>query len=353
MHREWLPWCRRVSDPSVETGLKFRLGRVPVLVRPVFFLIPLLGAFQLPPVQIAIWAVIVFFSVLLHELGHAWAMQAFGFAPSVELHGMGGLTHWPRGAQPTAAMNLAVSLAGPGIQLLLGVAVWWLARDLALSQNVRFVAGQLVWVNIGWALVNLLPILPWDGGNSLDAFIRVLTRSQLRNKIVGGVSMVGGVAAIAFALEKRQVLFGYFGLMGVVHGWRRWQSPPQKSFSQLVAESDDQTLRTAFEQQLAAGDLVSVDHITTQLFGQKRYALAEALLRELVTRRHDARAAYNLACTLCRLERLDEAEAALEQAVELGLQNPQMLLTDEDLAPLRGRADFQALAAKVSQPPPP
>ena len=342
-----------MSDPTPETGLKFRLGRIPVLVRPVFFLIPLLGAFQLPPVQIAIWAVIVFFSVLLHELGHAWAMQAFGFAPSVELHGMGGLTHWPERAAPSAAVNLAVSLAGPGIQLLLGLAVWGLSRTLALSPMLSFVAGQLVWVNIGWALVNLLPILPWDGGNSLDAFIRVLTKSPIRNKVVGGVSMVGGVAAIAFALKKEAVLFGYFGLMGVVHGWRRWQSPPQKSFSELLAESDDQAVRTAFDERLEAGDLVSVDLITTELVGRKRYILAASLLHELVLRRSDARAAYNLACTFCQLARFDEAEAMLERAIVLGLQNPNMLVTDEDLAPLRGRADFQALAAKVSQSPRP
>lgn len=347
MHGEWLSWCKAVSESTSPTGLKFRIGRIPVLVRPVFFLIPLLGSFQQPPAQIAIWAGVVFFSVLLHELGHAWAMQLFGFAPSVELHGMGGLTHWPANAEPTAAKSLMVSLSGPGIQVLLGVVVWLTARNVELPPLLRSVASQLVWVNIGWALINLLPILPWDGGNSLDAFIRVVSTSTLRGKIVGGISMVGGVAAIAFALSQQSVLFGYFGLMGVMHGWRRWQAGPPKSFAERVAQSDDAAIREAFTHLLSAPDLLPVDHLTTELFKAQRYELAAQLLRTVVEQRRDSRAAYNLACTLCRMRRLDEAQAALEQSVALGLVNAKMVLTDDDLAPLRGRADFQALAQKL------
>jgi Zn-dependent protease len=338
-----------VSDLSQETGLHFHIGRIPVLVRPVFFIVPLIGAFQLGAAQVAIWAAVVFVSVLLHELGHAWAMRAFGFEPAIELHGMGGATHWPPNASPTAKMHLLVSLSGPGIQLVLGVLVLVASRAMTLSPTLAFVAQQLVWVNIVWALVNLLPILPWDGGQSLDAFIRLVSKSPLRNKIVGGVSMVGSVAVIAAAVKFSAILLGYLGFMGIMNGWRRWQAAPARSFAQSVAESDDAALRAFFDQQMVAGDLVVLDTLTTTLFGLKRYALAEVLLRELAEQKHDARAAFNLACTLCKLNRLDEAQAAVERALEYALPNPEMIFTDDDLAPLRGRADFQALGTRLKE----
>lgn len=326
-----------MATEAQESGLQFRLGRIPVAVRPVFFLIPVIGAYRLGVVEVLIWAAIVFFSVLLHELGHAWAMQAFGFSPSIVLHGMGGFTRWGHDRRPTAGVDLLVSLSGPGIQLAFAVLVFVLSRTLTLSPRLAGIASQLVWVNVLWPIVNLLPILPWDGGQSLDAFIRLVSDTPLRRKIVGGTSMFGGGLAIAYALYSVNFLLGYFGAMGVLNGWQRWKPPepqPQLSADEALAAADDASIRAAVESRLAAGELDVAHDFSARLFKAGRFELVEGLLRMMVEQHRDSKAAYNLACTLCRLNRLDEAKAMIEQAITLGYQVTPALLTDDDLAPL-------------------
>lgn len=56
---------------------------------------------------------------------------------------------------------------------------------------------------------------------------------------------------------------------------------------------------------------------------------------------------YNLACSLCLLERPDEALDALEIAAELGYDDPVHLLEDEDLASLRSDPRFVELVRKL------
>jgi len=347
-----------MAETSEESGLRFQLGRIPVLVRPVFFLIPVIGAYRQGWAQVLIWAAVVFGSVLLHELGHAWAMQAFGFNPNIVLHGMGGFTRWNGEQQrrPSAGVDLLVSLAGPGIQLTFAVLVYVSSRFIDLSPAVAGVVSQVVWVNVLWPVVNLLPILPWDGGQSLDAFIRLVSDTPLRPKIVGGTSMLGGGLALAYAVYSFNALFGYFGVMGLMNGWRVWKPPPPveaetpTNVDQALAATDDETIRAAVEERLKSKDLEVVHDISTRLFQAGRFALVETLLRMTLGQHPDPKAAYNLACTLCHLNRLDEAQAMLEEAVRLGYDEQHTLLTDEDLAPLRGRADFQALAAPRAVP---
>jgi tetratricopeptide (TPR) repeat protein len=56
---------------------------------------------------------------------------------------------------------------------------------------------------------------------------------------------------------------------------------------------------------------------------------------------------YNLACSLCLLERTDEALAALEDSVRGGYDDVEHLLEDEDLVPLAGDPRFQALVKRL------
>ena len=67
---------------------------------------------QTPPLELIIWIAVVFVSILVHELGHAFTQRHFGGQPWITLYGMGGLAscddcdrrpsepdpHQPRGA---------------------------------------------------------------------------------------------------------------------------------------------------------------------------------------------------------------------------------------------------------------
>ena len=74
------------------------------------------------------------------------------------------------------------------------------------------------------------------------------------------------------------------------------------------------------------------------------YAGAKRQYRLVLALHEDARARYNLACALARQGRGDEAMAELKHAVELAPERyRKMAPADDDLASLRGRADFEGL----------
>jgi Zn-dependent protease len=151
----------------------FSILGVPVRVELFFIISVVLLGSNLKPKYLLQWALIVFVSVLVHELGHAMAFKAIGQSPRVVLTGFVGLTY---GSAPigSRAARIMVSLAGPFTQMLvLGVPAYVL-RDSswALESFDRYwFLDQLVFVSIAWALFNLLPILPLDGGHVLEAIV--------------------------------------------------------------------------------------------------------------------------------------------------------------------------------------
>src|SRR5690606_34069820 len=66
-------------------------------------------------------AAVAFLSVLVHELGHAFAGRAFGLKASITLHMMGGATLFMPGTQLSRGRDILVSAAGPFAGLALGV----------------------------------------------------------------------------------------------------------------------------------------------------------------------------------------------------------------------------------------
>lgn len=162
-------------------NLSFRLGKIPVRIQPSFFVVAVVFGLTLEdPALVAAWALIVFVSVMLHELGHATMGLAFGLQPAIDLHGMGGTTSWSAAKPLTTARRVAISLAGP----FAGFAVAAVVR-YALGPRVfpptpigDFVYRNLLFVNFVWGLVNLLPMLPLDGGNVMTQLLQALTKGR-------------------------------------------------------------------------------------------------------------------------------------------------------------------------------
>jgi stage IV sporulation protein FB len=146
----------------------FNLGKIPVTVHLWFLLVGvfLMGNVTSPPLVI-LWLVIFFASVLAHELGHAFAGIAFGLEPRIELHGMGGTTSW-RHKNVSAAKKITISLAGPAVGIFFGGLLYFF-QSAVLGENPSLMAEQavswIIFVNLIWGLLNLLPMLPLDGGN--------------------------------------------------------------------------------------------------------------------------------------------------------------------------------------------
>jgi membrane-associated protease RseP (regulator of RpoE activity) len=187
--------------------LAFRLFGIPVQVNAFFLLTAVIlgprgqrGSWML---LAAVWVVIVFVSVLLHELGHALVVKAFGRTPSIQLHAFGGLTAWRGALSP--GRRVLVGLAGPGVGIVVGVVA--LVPMILLTATERHgllatLVQYVVWVNLGWGLLNLLPMLPLDGGAVMAAGFEAVSRDR-GVQIARVISLVLAVGFAILALLSR------------------------------------------------------------------------------------------------------------------------------------------------------
>src|SRR3954468_5209010 len=204
---------------SSMSGPRFRIGGTTVIVEPVFFIITALLGFNLGTLpRILTWMVVVFVAVLVHELGHAAAFQAFGSKAEVRLYGMGGVTS---GAVQPPGRNVIVSQAGPFAGLLLvGVPAIALRRSTTADSGLWSLALDLaVWAAVGWSVLNLMPILPLDGGQVMAQVLQKLLgeRGRVASHVV---SMVVAGAGGVLAWKSGDGFLAIFALFFVGENYR-------------------------------------------------------------------------------------------------------------------------------------
>lgn len=142
------------------------------------------------------WMVAVFLSILIHELGHAIAMRNFGDRRvGIVLYAFGGLA---QGSSHLARReDLIVSAAGPGLQILVGLAVGW---SITLWHVPSLWLGEMLdaftVVSLFWALLNLIPIVPLDGGRLCLAWLGAGKQRQALT-----ISLVCAVVLALFSFQ--------------------------------------------------------------------------------------------------------------------------------------------------------
>jgi len=212
-----------------------RLWGIPLRIHPTWLVILLIStvAFQrdYQPAgsggDLMVWglafltALLLFVSVLLHELGHSLVALSQGVkVRSITLFLLGGVASvdresaTPMGAALVAAAGPAVSLALAGLFLALRVPAGQLAPGLGQM------ALQLGLLNLTLGLFNLLPGLPLDGGLLLKALVWQISGSQRR-----GIQVANGcgrfLSFMALGLGTWMLLKGNGGpgLWLLVLGW--------------------------------------------------------------------------------------------------------------------------------------
>ncbi|MGA1826319.1 MAG: TPR end-of-group domain-containing protein [bacterium] len=128
-------------------------------------------------------------------------MRAFGYSPRIELCHMGGLTYWGDTPSPSPLEKTIVSLAGPVFGLFMGGVVWYTRSIfLYISGTYGYILFRnLLWVNVGWGALNLLPMLPLDGGGFMEAIFHALTQRS-NNPSVYRLSIVISAITTGLAL---------------------------------------------------------------------------------------------------------------------------------------------------------
>lgn len=164
-------------------------------------------------------------SILLHELGHAFAGRIFGVETShIELNGLGGLCYWGSPLPSAALPRIIISAAGPftnlGLYFLLEGAVLGL-QELPDTVGVvgglgrlQYVCKVLAYANFALFVFNLLPAHPLDGGKILAALLQIRFGSFLANRIVGMLGLLLAFVCLLGALGIGPLDYGPF--MGVL-----------------------------------------------------------------------------------------------------------------------------------------
>ena len=230
-----------LGEPApTQADLHFRIFGFPVRVHPFFWVVTLLlgmGGRAADPANTLVWVGVVFISILAHELGHAFMQRFYGGNPWITLYSFGGLASC-RDCDRSPRSQILISLAGPVAGFILAgliVAVlyglgrvrgfeWslmpvnWMPFDpqyamehQKFSPRDTFVFDML-FVNIVWGLVNLLPVYPLDGGQIAR---EVFTLGNPRQGVVQSLQLSIGTAVLmaVYALTKEDfyvcLMFGF------------------------------------------------------------------------------------------------------------------------------------------------
>jgi Zn-dependent protease len=144
-------------------------------------------------------------SILLHELGHAFAGRLFGAPVShIELTGLGGIAHFERSLPRSALQRSVIYLAGPAVNLLLWQGLGALAGE-AVGFGKSMLALPLAVLassNFFLMIFNLLPAYPLDGGHTLDAWLGALFGSMWSTRIVAVLGLIVAVGVGLMALPN-------------------------------------------------------------------------------------------------------------------------------------------------------
>jgi len=148
----------------------------------------------------AAFVVLLYLSVLVHELSHSVVARGYGLpVRRILLYPLGGISEIEREA-PTPGREFAVAGAGPALSLALGAAGWGLVQLVPYGVTGAVIR-QLMVANVLVGLFNLLPGLPLDGGRMLRAVIWKITKKPTTATIAAawvGRILALGVLAIPF-----------------------------------------------------------------------------------------------------------------------------------------------------------
>ncbi len=246
-----------------------------------------------------IFGAAVTLSLIIHEMGHALVAKKFKLAPSVLLHGFGGLCfHQPAKSDRD---DILIVVAGPLLEIAFGLLALGLMMVLPLTGILQTFVFFFAWVSIVWGAANLLlPLWPLDGGRLLNLILR---RFMLEPRAQEWSLKISVTVAIPI------------GIFGIIKGWL---------FIGLLAFFiilDNINAMRAGHDVVGRKAKVRVSPFAQELLGGAEKALTEGDFREAYRACHQLRASNHpltesmqdrvyeiLALTAYELEEFDEAK---------------------------------------------
>lgn len=185
-----------------EFDVRFELFGIPVRIHPIFWISSAWIVWDGDdPARVFIGVLCVLISVLVHEIGHAVMSRRYGYPSEIVLYFLGG---YATATRFSTWRDVKVSAAGPGAGLALFVVTYGVFRylytnhpDALASDHVAgYAIRWLLFMNLMWSVINLVPCLPLDGGNIMQVLMKRYRPRGADLKIVQ-VSMIAS-GAVAF-----------------------------------------------------------------------------------------------------------------------------------------------------------
>jgi len=221
-----------------------------------------------------IMALLLFGSVILHELGHSLVAQKQGIkVNSITLFLFGGIAAIEEESK-TPGQAFQVAIAGPLVSIGLFFLLLLISSAIPDTIALHMMLGDLARINLVLALFNLIPGLPLDGGQVLKSALWKATGNRFQAvRMAARTGQILGYAAIALGLLVDYMtgelvtglwiaLLGWFGIRNATTYLR--VSQLQETLLKMVASdamtrefrvvSADKTLRSFADEYLLASN---------------------------------------------------------------------------------------------------
>lgn len=299
-------------------------GKIPIRIHPLFWmLIVAIGWINsMSLIGTAVWAAVIFVSILIHEYGHALTAMAFGQKARIDLIGMGGLTT-RSGKHLKLWQEFLVVLNGP----LAGISLYFLALFVkrAIETPSPLVSGALqimIIVNLFWTLLNLLPIQPLDGGRLFSIILEKLFGLKgIKAALFLSMCLAGALGMLFF--YSNDLFAGSIFMIFMFESYRGWRS------SLVLAEHDrsesmQNDLKDA-ERDMRYGNIELAVHkletLRNQLHKGVLYLAATQHLAKIRYDQHLYQVAYELLKPVEKKLDITGLETLQQAAYQLGLWN--------------------------------
>ncbi len=187
-----------------------------------------------------LWIPVLFIGILLHELGHAFASKKLGYGHSeVVFWGLGGLAINRYSGRRSHKHQIIISLAGPfvsGLLALVSLGVLFALEGAFTSTGLFGKFWEIMAMANGfWAIFNLIPIYPMDGGQAMGSGLQIGMKDRERalrtTGIISIVMIVAMLSLSAFIFRQPPGMFllllsAYFGYLN----WKMIQTAQRQSF---------------------------------------------------------------------------------------------------------------------------
>ncbi len=251
---------------SIRVG---NLFGIPFYINPSWFLVLGLGTLQmagiftglggiLPLILGLISTLLLFASVLAHELGHSFVAIRQGIkVNSITLFLFGGLASLDKEAE-TPGQAFWIAIAGPAVSLMLFALCTAIGVATGVSGPFGAILQILALINLWVALFNLLPGLPLDGGNILKSLVWKITGNAYKGIVFASrAGQVVGWMAIALGLLSVLGISNIGSIWTLLIGWFLLQNAGRSAQSATVQER--LTALKAEDAVIPNGPVVSAD----------------------------------------------------------------------------------------------